>query len=65
MTTANVGPQPTSARQGLLAHPLNFFFGMAYAWLAWSPWHLSEFGVGLLPFEREPVSACSTSPPWL
>src|SRR5215208_8501809 len=55
MTTAdNTVPLSGDARQGLLArHPLIFFFVMAYAfsWIAWSPWVLSEEGVGLLPFE--------------
>jgi uncharacterized protein len=34
------------------------FFVMAYAltWLAWSPWYLSEDGVGLLPYDAEGVS---------
>src|ERR671921_2928647 len=46
---------------GLLArHPLISFFIMAFAfsWIAWSPWVLSEEGVGLLPY---PVSAL----PWI
>ena len=40
--------------QGLLArYPLSFFFLMAFAftWIAWSPWYLSEDGVGLLPYQ--------------
>src|SRR3982751_857408 len=46
--------QPGAAREGLLArHPLISFFVMAYAfsWIVWSPWYLSEDGVGLLPYE--------------
>jgi uncharacterized protein len=46
--------QPASPRRGLLArHPLISFFVMAYAfsWIVWSPWVLSEDGVGLLPYE--------------
>jgi membrane protease YdiL (CAAX protease family) len=52
----SVGEAPVQAaptRTGLLArHPLVSFFVMAYAftWIAWSPWVLSEEGVGLLPF---------------
>src|SRR3954447_19155850 len=62
MTTAdNTVPLSGDARKGLLArHPLTFFFLMAFAfsWIAWSPWYLSEEGIGLLPY---PVSAF----PWL
>src|SRR5919202_3849357 len=46
--------QPASPQGGLLArHPLISFFVMAFAfsWIVWSPWVLSEEGVGLLPFE--------------
>ena len=45
--------RPASPRGGLLARrPLTSFFVLAYAlsWLAWSPWFLSEAGVGLLPY---------------
>ena len=45
--------QSASPPQGLLArHSLISFFVMAYAfsWIVWSPWVLSEEGVGLLPF---------------
>src|ERR687890_1620178 len=45
--------QSASPPRGLLArHPLVSFFVMAYAfsWIVWSPWVLSEEGVGLLPF---------------
>ncbi len=45
--------QSASPPRGLLArHPLISFFVMAYAfsWIVWSPWVLSEEGVGLLPF---------------
>src|ERR671920_2274318 len=45
--------QSASPQRGLLArNPLISFFVMAYAfwWIVWSPWVLSEEGVGLLPF---------------
>ena len=51
-TTAAPQPAPVSPLRGLLIrHPLVSFFTLAYAltWLAWSPWFLSEDGVGLLP----------------
>jgi membrane protease YdiL (CAAX protease family) len=54
MSVGNASAQPASTQRGLLArHPLISFFIMAYAfsWIAWSPWVLSEEGVGLLPFE--------------
>jgi uncharacterized protein len=54
MSVGNASARPASAQRGLLArHPLISFFVMAYAfsWIAWSPWVLSEEGVGLLPFE--------------
>jgi membrane protease YdiL (CAAX protease family) len=37
----------------LRRHPLTVFFVLAYAgsWVAWSPWWLSQSGVGLLPYE--------------
>jgi membrane protease YdiL (CAAX protease family) len=57
MTIDTAAQRPGAAREGLLArHPLISFFVMAYAfsWIAWSPWYLSEEGVGLLPY---PVSA--------
>src|SRR5215212_3274929 len=57
MTTANASERPTSPQGGLLArHPLISFFVMAYAfsWIAWSPWFLSEDGVGLLPYYSSP-----------
>src|SRR5919107_6462393 len=60
-TTDTAAQRPDAAREGLLArHPLISFFGMAFAfsWIAWSPWVLSEEGVGLLPY---PVSSL----PWL
>jgi membrane protease YdiL (CAAX protease family) len=60
-TTAPVQPAaPRGGLKGLLArHPLISFFAIAYAltWLAWSPWYLSESGVGLLPFDGEEMSA--------
>jgi membrane protease YdiL (CAAX protease family) len=43
-----------SARGGLLARrPLVSFFVLTFAltWLGWSPWFLSEAGVGLLPYD--------------
>jgi len=45
--------------KGLLArHPLVSFFVLAYVltWLAWSPWYLSEDGIGLLPYDGESIS---------
>ena len=35
------------------SHPLAAFFVLAYlgSWIGWSPWWLSETGVGLLPYE--------------
>jgi uncharacterized protein len=54
MTTATPPVQPASPNKGLLArHPLISFFAMAFAfsWIAWSPWVLSEDGVGLLPLK--------------
>ena len=46
--------QPVPPRGGLLArHPLTSFFLLTYllTWLGWSPWYLSEDGVGLLPYD--------------
>jgi uncharacterized protein len=54
MSVSNTSPRPASPQRSLLArHPLISFFVMAYAfsWIVWSPWVLSEEGVGLLPFE--------------
>jgi len=54
MSVGNASARPASPPSGLLArHPLISFFVMAYAfsWIAWSPWVLSEEGVGLLPYE--------------
>src|SRR5215210_2662032 len=51
---AQATPPPASGRGGLLArHPLTSFFVLAYglSWLGWSPWYLSEAGVGLLPYD--------------
>jgi uncharacterized protein len=54
--------QPAAPHGGLKAllarHPLVSFFVMAYAltWLAWSPWYLSEDGIGLLPYDGESIS---------
>ena len=60
MSVGNASARPASAQRGLLArHPLISFFVMAYAfsWIAWSPWVLSEEGVGLLPFELSGATA--------
>src|SRR5215211_2539264 len=45
-------------RRLFIRHPLVSFFALAYAftWLAWSPWYLSEDGVGLLPYDAEGIS---------
>ena len=61
MTATTTAPQPTpvSPLRGLLIrYPLVSFFVLAYAltWLAWSPWYLSEAGVGLLPFDADNIS---------
>jgi uncharacterized protein len=60
-TAAPVQPDaPHGGLKDLLTrHPLLSFFAIAYAltWLAWSPWYLSESGVGLLPFDGEGMSA--------
>jgi uncharacterized protein len=53
VTANEASVQPASFQGGLLArHPLISFFVMAFAfsWIVWSPWVLSEEGVGLLPF---------------
>jgi uncharacterized protein len=62
MSTATAAPQSAPAsplRRLLIRHPLVSFFVLTYAltWLAWSPWYLSESGVGLLPFDGEGMSA--------
>jgi uncharacterized protein len=54
MSVGNASSRPAAPQTSLLArHPLISFFVMAYAfsWIVWSPWVLSEEGVGLLPFE--------------
>jgi membrane protease YdiL (CAAX protease family) len=60
-TAAPVQPAaPHRGLKGLLTrHPLLSFFALAYAltWLAWSPWYLSESGIGLLPLDGEGMSA--------
>ncbi len=60
MTVDNASERPATPHGGLLVrHPLISFFVMAYAftWIAWSPWVLSEEGVGLLPYRlSEPTS---------
>src|SRR5215213_3590946 len=49
--------QPAAPQRGLKAllarHPLISFFVMAFAfsWIVWSPWILSEDGLGLLPYK--------------
>ena len=59
-TAAPVQPtDPHGGLKGLLTrHPLVSFFAMAYAltWLAWSPWYLSEAGIGLLPYDGDRIS---------
>jgi uncharacterized protein len=60
MSVGNASAPPASAQRSLLArHPLISFFVMAYAftWIVWTPWVLSEEGVGLLPFELSGVAA--------
>lgn len=52
--TSEATSRPASARKGLLARrPLTSFFVLAFVltWLGWSPWFLSEVGVGLLPYD--------------
>src|SRR5215204_7000620 len=61
MSAATAAPQPAPAsplRRLLIRHPLVSFFVLAYAltWLAWSPWYLSEAGIGLIPFDGESIS---------
>ena len=61
MSAATTMPQPATAsplRRLLIRHPLVSFFVMTYAltWLAWSPWYLSEDGIGLLPYGGESIS---------
>jgi membrane protease YdiL (CAAX protease family) len=54
MSDSTTSARPAPPQRSLLArHPLISFFVMAYAfsWIVWSPWVLSEDGVGLLPFE--------------
>src|SRR5918998_2356550 len=54
MSTGNASVQAATPQRSLLArHPLISFFLMAYAfsWIVWSPWVLSEDGVGLLSYE--------------
>ena len=57
--TPETALRPVSLRRGLLIrHPLVSFFVLAYAlaWLAWSPWYLSQSGIGLLPYDGGDVS---------
>src|SRR5919202_2399631 len=54
MTIDDASRQPTSPQGSLLVrYPLTSFFVMAFAfsWIVWSPWVLSEDGVGLLQFQ--------------
>ena len=58
-TAADAASRQASPQEGLLArHPLTSFFILSYAltWLAWSPWFLSEAGVGLLPYDGGNIS---------
>ena len=53
MSVGNASAPPASSQSSLLArNPLISFFVMAYAftWIVWSPWVLSEDGVGLLTY---------------
>lgn len=53
MSTGSASLQTATPQRSLLArHPLISFFVLAYAfsWIVWSPWVLSEDGVGLLPY---------------
>ena len=62
MSVSNASARPASPQRSLLArHPLISFFIMAFAfsWITWSPWVLSEEGVGLLPY---PVSSFPWGP---
>ena len=52
--TPELSSRPGFRRRGLLARrPLTAFFFLAYAltWLGWSPWFLSEAGVGLFAYD--------------
>src|SRR3954471_13246270 len=55
--TTGAPVQPAAPQSGLKAlvarHPLVSFFVMAFAfsWIVWSPWILSEDGLGLLPYQ--------------
>ena len=54
MSVGNTSARTAPPQSSLLArHPLTSFFVMAFAfsWIVWSPWVLSEDGVGLLPFQ--------------
>src|SRR5919206_234709 len=54
MTIDDASRQPASPQGSLLVrYPLTSFFVMAFAfsWIVWSPWVLSEDGVGLLPYQ--------------
>ena len=54
MTIDDASRQPASPQGSLLVrYPLTSFFVLAFAfsWIVWSPWVLSENGVGLLPYK--------------
>src|SRR5919199_7009823 len=61
-STPEVAPRSASSHRGLKGllarHPLISFFVLAYAlsWLAWSPWYLSESGIGLLHYDGGDIS---------
>ena len=60
MSVGNASARSASPRTSLLArHPLISFFVMAYVftWIVWSPWVLSEEGVGLLSYELSGATA--------
>ena len=54
MSSPDAASRPASPKGGLLVrYPLTSFFLLTYAltWLGWSPWFLSEAGIGLLPYD--------------
>src|SRR5918912_2060728 len=60
MSVSNTSARTAPTQRSLLArHPLISFFVMAFAfsWIVWSPWVLSEDGVGLLPYKLSDVAA--------
>ena len=53
-STPEISSRPASPRRSLLARrPLTSFYVLAFVltWLGWSPWFLSEAGIGLLPYD--------------